>query len=266
MDDPDERIRSDATEQLAAFREEAAPLLRKIAWEHPSQKTRREAAETIGDLPAASALPLLDDIVANHPDEIVAMQAVEAISGFRDSLSVPRLLRIARENPRQKVRREALDQLDDKPSFDPDPNPPDTVDPDPNPDESGEIGGDAERVPVGPEAEALARSNATRHANGADGAAVRRLSRGLDHQPLHSADLVRDRTVWALAEMDGEKLIGPLVAALQDSDWRVRAYAAWALGVAGDPRAARAVKQALSDQHWRVRMHAAYALETLETP
>jgi HEAT repeat protein len=272
MTDPDKQIRSDATEQMAAYPpNRVAPLLRRVAWESTSQWTQREAAETMGDLPAAIALPLLDEIVAGHPDDMVAMQAVEVISTFPDSLSVPRLRKLLETSTRTVVRREALDQLDDhrswrdegKPDPDPNPNPPDNEDPDPN--DSAEIGGESERVPVGPETESLARSNAARFANGGDGAAVRRLAKGLDHQPMHVADLVRDRSVWALAQMDRAKLVGPLVVALRDPDWRVRAYAAWALGVAGDPRATAAIRQALSDPHWRVRMHAASALESLGT-
>ena len=39
---------------------------------------------------------------------------------------------------------------------------------------------------------------------------------------------------WALSRAVGGHLLQPLRDALDDSDWRVRAYAAWSLAVAGD--------------------------------
>jgi HEAT repeat protein/beta-lactamase regulating signal transducer with metallopeptidase domain len=292
MTDRDPQIQRDATERLGDFAPaDAAPLLRRIAWEHPSSTIRRQAAETLGRLPASIALPLLDEIVARHPDDRVVSQAVESIAGYPGDATLERLLAILKESPNAAARREALDQLSNHAAWlgtNPDPNPNPDKDPNPNYDpgnldpgnvdpgnldpgnvdpgnftadatDPADLGGDPERVPSGAADAALARANARRHAAGSDGAAVRRLAASLEHKPQHDADLVRERAVWALAHMEGERVVQPLIGALQDGDWRVRAYAAWALGEAGDARATTAVRAALEDSHWRVRMHAAYA-------
>ena len=105
MEHSDVGVRSDATEQMAAYTPaKVLPLLRRLAWEHPDLKTRREAVETMGEVRGTTALQLLDEIVERHPDDAVAAQAVETISGFPDSLSVPRLRRLAEKSPRQAVR------------------------------------------------------------------------------------------------------------------------------------------------------------------
>jgi len=290
MTDRDSQIQRDATERLGDFASaDAAPLLKRIAWEHKSSTIRRQATETLGQLPASVALPLLDEIVARHPDDRVVRQAVESIGGYPGDVSVARLLAILKESPNVAARREALDQLSNHAAWlgdtNPDPNPTPNPDKDPNPNydpgnldpgnfdpgnvdpgnftadgtDPADLGGDPERVPSQVEDAARARANARRYAGGSDGAAVRRLAASLEHEPQHDADLVRERAVWALANMDGEWVVEPLIRALQDGDWRVRAYAAWALGVASDVRATAAVRAALEDSHWRVRMHAAYA-------
>ncbi|HSD30465.1 MAG TPA: HEAT repeat domain-containing protein [Gemmatimonadales bacterium] len=251
MTDRDLEIQRGATERLGDLAPvDGAPLLKRIVWEHPSSLIRREATETLGQLPASVALPLLDEIVARHPDDKVVRMAMEAIRAAR------------REAP------------DPNPNYDPgnvDPGnfEPGNVDPgnfSPDATEGADVGGDSERVPSGAGDAARARANARRYAAGSDGEAVRRLAVSLDHEPQHDADLVRERAVWALAHMEGERVVDPLIHALQDGDWRVRAYAAWALGEAGDARAGPAVRAALADSHWRVRMHAAYAAAGLRDP
>jgi HEAT repeat protein len=81
------------------------------------------------------------------------------------------------------------------------------------------------------------------------------------HRKQHAADLVRERSIWALSQVSGGRLIQPLTQALSSSDWRVRAYAAWALAATGDPSVVAALLSAMSDPHFRVRMHAVYGLE-----
>jgi HEAT repeat protein len=63
-----------------------------------------------------------------------------------------------------------------------------------------------------------------------------------------------------------QQAVPPLIQALGDSDWDVRAAAAWALGKLGDPRAVPALIQALRDRSENVRFAAAWALGDLGDP
>jgi len=96
-----------------------------------------------------------------------------------------------------------------------------------------------------------------------DAQAVLALRANLDHVKRHAADLVRERSVWALSLVENGEIVRPLIEKLHDEDWRVRAYAAWALEAAADTRAARSLVDASADPHWRVRMHAMFALKAL---
>jgi len=285
MNDRDADVQQSATEALAKFPpQRAAPLLVRIAWEHPKSEVRQQAAETIGALPTAIALPLLDSIAVHHKDVEVARQAVEAMGQHDSQSAVTHLMRVLRTHPSSDVREEALDQLG-RYGWDPNPNPDPNPDSDPNPNwninphsnrnsnpkpdsyvdsTADEDDGRAEFVTLRGGDFAAARSNARRFATGKDGVAVRRLGKQLDHEPLHGADLIRDRATWALARMENEELVKPLIKALGEApDWRHRAYAAWALGVAADRRGASSLRLALRDPQWRVRAHAAYALGEL---
>jgi HEAT repeat protein len=57
----------------------------------------------------------------------------------------------------------------------------------------------------------------------------------------------RWRAIEVLARTRDERAIEPLIAALEDEDWRVRQKAAWALGYLGDPRALTPLRRALGD-------------------
>jgi beta-lactamase regulating signal transducer with metallopeptidase domain len=95
---------------------------------------------------------------------------------------------------------------------------------------------------------------------GPDRALARALSGALDHVPQHRGDLVRERAVWALAQVRDGQLIEPLLEKLEDQDWRVQAYAAWSLSGAHDPRAVPRLIPLLTHPVWRLRAMVAFAL------
>ncbi|HJQ10335.1 MAG TPA: M56 family metallopeptidase [Gemmatimonadaceae bacterium] len=122
----------------------------------------------------------------------------------------------------------------------------------------------SEKLPLAPWVYATAeRSSAL---TGPDSIVARKLHAQLDRRPRWYGDLVRDRSAWALSIARDGQLIPPLLDALLDSDWRVRAYAAWALGVAQEPRALDRLVQLLKDPNWRMRAMAADALESIASP
>lgn len=92
---------------------------------------------------------------------------------------------------------------------------------------------------------------------GPDSILARRLYAQLDRVPKWEGDLVRDRSAWALSIARNGELIAPLLDALKDRDWRVRAYAAWSLAVSGDKRAVPPLVPLLRDANWRMRAMAA---------
>jgi HEAT repeat protein len=101
-----------------------------------------------------------------------------------------------------------------------------------------------------------------RIASAPDRAAIVRLrDAAATHRKQHEADLVKERLQWALSQVSDGRLIEPLVAALSNGDWRVRAYAAWALAATGERSAVSALSTAMKDPHFRVRMHAVNGLE-----
>lgn len=164
-----------------------------------------------------------------------------------------------------------LSYVDPKPNPNEDPE----VNPDPNPnphvdDMDADLTGDdptGERVPVSIPEGFFDRFTDQRIRTWPDAKAIARLRDiGATHTKQHAADLVRERSEWALSIVRNGELVTPLREALSSSDWRVRAYAAWALGETRDPRAGDLLTAALSDPHWRVRMHAAGGLQRTAGP
>jgi beta-lactamase regulating signal transducer with metallopeptidase domain len=101
---------------------------------------------------------------------------------------------------------------------------------------------------------------------GPDSALAAALTKGLGREPKWEGDLVRERATWALAQTQHGRLVEPLIAALANDDWRVRAYAAWALAYSRDRRATSALMAQLRHPVWRLRAMAAYALAASADP
>ncbi|HJU67902.1 MAG TPA: M56 family metallopeptidase [Gemmatimonadaceae bacterium] len=95
---------------------------------------------------------------------------------------------------------------------------------------------------------------------GPDSALARVLLTSLEREPRGPEDLVRERAAWALSQARGDRVIEPLIVALEHRDWRVRAYAAWSLAPARDPRAVPSLIRQMSHPIWRMRAMAAHAL------
>lgn len=106
----------------------------------------------------------------------------------------------------------------------------------------------------------LARRRGRVALGGPDSSLAHVLLMALERVPRSREDLVRERAAWALSQVKGDRLIEPLIAALEDKDWRVRAYAAWALAPARDPRAVPPLIGQMSHPVWRMRAMAAHAL------
>ncbi len=100
-------------------------------------------------------------------------------------------------------------------------------------------------------------------ANGPDGAFIGELLGVASRAPMGDHDLVPDRARWALSLVREGSIVEPLIEVLQDSDWRVRGYAAWALGASGDARAAGALIPLLDHPVWRVRAMAASSIREI---
>jgi BlaR1 peptidase M56/HEAT repeats/HEAT repeat len=79
-------------------------------------------------------------------------------------------------------------------------------------------------------------------------------------------DLVAERSRWALSRARGGALLAPLREALDDPDWRVRAYAAWALAIVGDRASTPRLVALLDDGVWRMRAMAAHAIAASGDP
>jgi beta-lactamase regulating signal transducer with metallopeptidase domain len=122
----------------------------------------------------------------------------------------------------------------------------------------------SEKLPLAPSLFLAARRSSA--FNGPDSILARTLYAQLDRIPRWYGDLVRDRSAWALSIARDGQLIAPLLDALLDRDWRVRAYAAWALGIAREPRALGRLVQLLDDPNWRMRAMAADAIESIASP
>ena len=122
----------------------------------------------------------------------------------------------------------------------------------------------SERVPL-PYAQ-LARQAAAVPATGPAAGAIAALRAHLDHRSTGYGDLVRERAIWTLAQVQEGRLVEPLAAKVDDGDWRIRAYAAWGLASAGDPRVTPLLVGLLEDPVWRVRAMAADALAETADP
>ncbi len=101
---------------------------------------------------------------------------------------------------------------------------------------------------------------------GPDSALAAQLVKASLRVPTWQGDLVRERALWALSHAKDGELVEPLIGALGDADWRVRAYAAWALAYSGDRRATARLIEQLEHPVWRLRAMAAHALEMLADP
>ena len=102
--------------------------------------------------------------------------------------------------------------------------------------------------------------------SGPDSLLVAQLITALEHEPRNDADLIRERAAWALSQVRDGRLVEPLIAALDDPDWRVQAYAAWALATAHDRRAVARMIPLLEHPVWRLRAMAAYAIHQSHDP
>jgi beta-lactamase regulating signal transducer with metallopeptidase domain len=110
-----------------------------------------------------------------------------------------------------------------------------------------------------------ARSLDTRElASARDREAIERLSAGARRVKTSYADLVGERSRWALSRIEDGEVVEPLIDSLSDPDWRVQAYAAWGLAVAGDDRAVEPVRPLLDHPVWRVRAQALSTLVALD--
>jgi len=168
------------------------------------------------------------------------------------------------------------------PAYDPNPNedPRDNPDPNLNPDietnietktetniETDDENPTGERVVFSIPDGMLSRLSPDRMRTAPDAKAIERLRAiAVTHVKQHSADLVKERSLWALTLVRDGRIVEPLRAAMSNADWKVRAYAAWALSEANDPRGQDRLIAALGDSHWRVRMHAAGGLQRLGGP
>lgn len=88
----------------------------------------------------------------------------------------------------------------------------------------------------------------------------------LHHVKKHENDFVRERATWVLSRVDGGRLADPLLAALDDADWRVQTYAAWAFAVVPDRRALPGLLSLMTHPVWRARAMAASALAESRDP
>ncbi|HEU4928493.1 MAG TPA: M56 family metallopeptidase [Candidatus Krumholzibacteria bacterium] len=99
--------------------------------------------------------------------------------------------------------------------------------------------------------------------NASEAEFIRALQVAASREPVGEHDLVPDRARWALSLVSAGSIMEPLMEALHNSDWRVRAYAAWALGASGDAGAVEALLPLLDDSVWRVRAMAAASLREI---
>jgi len=103
-------------------------------------------------------------------------------------------------------------------------------------------------------------------ASEADAQLYQSLLRSAKQPKTWEGDLVAERARWALSRARNGSLLVPLREALDDGDWRVRAYAAWALGAAADREATPRLIELLDDGVWRMRAMAAFTLAASGDP
>ena len=119
----------------------------------------------------------------------------------------------------------------------------------------------SERLPA-----VAAPSSAIVPASPADAALLATLIDASKKPKTWEGDLVAERAQWALSLARNGALLEPLREALDDRDWRVRAYAAWALGQTGDQQSVPRLIALLDDPVWRMRAMAAFALRASADP
>ena len=76
---------------------------------------------------------------------------------------------------------------------------------------------------------------------------------------------VRDRSAWALGEIEDPAAVPGLTRALRDADAKVRATVAWALGEIEDPSAVSGLIESLKDAEVTVRQKVVWALGEIES-
>lgn len=108
--------------------------------------------------------------------------------------------------------------------------------------------------------DALAHRAGEVEAGERDAGAIALLKAELSRRPQAYDDLVRERSIWTLIQVDDGRLLEPLLARAHDRDWRVRAYVAWGLALTPSPSASEALQRFMSDPVWRVRANAAYTI------
>ena len=242
----------------------AFDVLKRVLETHPNWQIRAEAAETLGDKPAALAIPVLERVIFDDRDVRVQEEAVEALGDLgRSALELVR--RVIRIHPDSEVREKAIEVLRDLQN-DADKDQELDLNPSTNRESSSNASEessseDSEYLPVSIDESKLISPGAAERAP--DAHAILPLLENLKYEKQHEMDFVRERSAWALSLVRNGEVVRPLVEALQDKDWRVRAYAAWALASAGDLRAMNALLASAHDTHWRVRMHAIVALGEL---
>ena len=284
FDAADQATQQEAAESLGSIPPEyGVPILQRVAFEHSRWQVRAEAVQTLGELPAGQVLHILERVIYRDADYRVQEEAVETLEDLgRDGLALA--LRVMRDHPNPEVReaaadvvaavREKRDDVDAETdvnvesdrsaspstsaSLSASPSRSQSLSPSP----SGSGFGPGEALPVDIDESTLISAADARRAP--DARAIMVLRANLSHEKKHENDLVRERSVWALSLVRNGEVVAPLIQALRDDDWRVRAYAAWALHATADSRALKALLAAGNDDHWRVRMHAVYALGAIE--
>ena len=77
---------------------------------------------------------------------------------------------------------------------------------------------------------------------------------------------VREKSVWAVGEIESDLAVDGLVALMTDTDAKVRRQAVWALGEIESALAVPGLTRALGDSDPDVRRRAAWALGEIESP
>ena len=285
-------------EQAPEFLEETA--LQNLA-DALDPKTRRDAAEILGDIGSDSALEGLADAMFNDPDESVRETAIDSMA----SQEFEKLLDILQKHPEPQMRRAAalcMGRKGDARGLNPLGNAlvqkPDT-DEDVRAAAATALGDLLKPEAVEPLSEALATDESSK-VRGASAAALGSLGQSAAAGPLEQAlaedanEDVRESAADALGELLSPSSLPPLLegrandpspgvrgacsgalsrfsqAGLSDalegaSDPTVRSAAAQALGEQGDSSAADNLIEALQDPEEQVRESAQEAIENLGT-
>ena len=125
--------------------------------------------------------------------------------------------------------------------------------------------GSSERLPLTIDRATL-NAAARRALAGPDSTFAAKLVAALDHAPKHENDLIRERSAWALSLTRGNRLLEPVVEALDAPDWRMQSYAAWTTAVARERTAVPRLITLLKHPVWRVRAMASFALCEIAAP